>query len=71
MSLMPEWVQRLADFLPFQWTFGYPIEALVGGLSTRELFAGLGIQLLWIGIGIVFVRLVFARGVKRFSAVGN
>jgi ABC-2 type transport system permease protein len=71
MSLMPDWVQRLADFLPFQWTFGYPIEALVAGLSTRELFGGLGMQLLWIAIGIVCVRIVFTKGIRRFSAVGN
>ena len=30
---MPDWVQHLADVLPFQWTFGFPIEALVGNLS--------------------------------------
>ena len=71
MSLMPAWVQTVADFLPFQSTFGYPIEALVGGLTNQELFAGLGMQLFWIVVGIIAVRLVFRMGVKRFSAVGN
>jgi len=71
MSLMPDWVQRIANFLPFQWTFGYPIEALVGGLSNQELFRGLGMQLLWISIGTLATWFVFRLGVKRFSAVGN
>ena len=30
LTLMPDWAQRLADVLPFKWTFGFPIEALVG-----------------------------------------
>ena len=36
LSLMPDWAQQLADVLPFKWTFGFPIEALVGDLSARR-----------------------------------
>lgn len=71
MSLMPEWVQTIANFLPFQWTFGFPIEALIGTLTTQQLFLGLGMQLLWILIGIAAVRIVWHFGIRRFSAVGN
>jgi ABC-2 type transport system permease protein len=71
MSLMPEWVQRLAGYFPFQWTFYYPIEALVGNLTTQELFGGLGMQLFWVAMGIVLVNVMWKFGVKRFSAVGN
>ena len=46
MTLMPLWVQRVAFFLPFQWTFYFPIEALVGDLPPQQLFIGLGMQLL-------------------------
>ena len=33
MPLMPEWVQDIARFLPFQYAFFFPIESLVGDLS--------------------------------------
>ena len=33
LTLMPDWVADLAWFLPFRWTFYFPIEALVGDLS--------------------------------------
>ena len=46
-------MQTLANFLPFKWTFGYPIESLVGDLSTRSLLLGLVVQALWIVIGLV------------------
>jgi hypothetical protein len=40
MGLMPEWVQRVAWLMPFQWTFFFPINALVGEMP-QELLTGL------------------------------
>jgi len=71
LSLMPEWAQRLADVLPFKWTFGYPIEALIGHLSEAELFGGLAMQLLWIVIGVIGVRIVWRFAIMRYSAVSG
>jgi ABC-2 type transport system permease protein len=71
MTLMPDWVQRIAFYLPFQWTFFYPINALVGRPTPLELFTGLGMQLLWILIGLVIVKIVWHFGIRRFSSVGN
>jgi ABC-2 type transport system permease protein len=71
MSLMPDWVQRLADVLPFQWTFGFPIEALVGNLSQDELLGGLAAQLFWIGVGSILVRVVWRYAIRRYSAVSG
>jgi ABC-2 type transport system permease protein len=71
MSLLPSWARNLAAFLPYQWTFGFPIEALVGQLTTRQLLMGLLTQALWIGIGALAVQIMWRRGVRRYSAVGN
>ena len=71
MPLMPGWVQTLADFLPFQWAFYFPIQTLVGDLSTAELIGGLGMQALWIAIGSVLVWVCFHGSVKHYTAVGN
>jgi len=71
MSLMPDWVQKLASFLPFQWTFGFPIESLVGQLTPTQLLTGLGMQLFWILSGILLVNIVWRFGIRQFSSVGN
>jgi ABC-2 type transport system permease protein len=71
LKLMPHWVQTLANFLPFKWTFYFPIEALVGNLSTRSLLGGLAAQLLWIGIGLFLFRYAWRFAIKHFSAVGG
>ena len=71
LSLMPDWAQRLADLLPFKWTFGYPIEALIGKLPTDQLLGGLAMQALWIAIGAIVARLLWGVAIRRYSAVGN
>jgi ABC-2 type transport system permease protein len=71
LQLMPGWVQTLANFLPFKWTFGYPIEALVGNMSTRALLGGLGAQILWVGIGFLLFRIAWRFAIRRYSAVGG
>ena len=71
LALMPDWAQSLANVLPFKWTFGFPIEALVGDLPADQLLGGLLMQLLWIVLGAIGVRVVWRFAVRRYSAVGN
>lgn len=71
LPLMPDWVQTVTWFLPFQWAFYFPIESLVGDLSNEELLRGLGAQLLWILIGLTIFRVAWRQAIKRYSAVGG
>lgn len=71
MALMPPWVQQVANFLPFQWTFNFPITALIGNLSTAQLVSGLGMQALWIAIYGLILAVVWRAGIRQYSAVGN
>jgi ABC-2 type transport system permease protein len=71
LSLAPVWAQNLADVLPFKWTFGFPIEALVGNLPESELLAGLATQLLWIAIGTIAIRTAWPFAVRRYAAVSG
>jgi ABC-2 type transport system permease protein len=71
LTLMPHWSQTLAAWLPFKWTFYFPIEALVGHMSNTSLVAGLGFQLLWIAIGTLAVAGTWRLSVRHYSAVGN
>ena len=71
MTLMPQWVQTLSNYLPFKWTFYFPIDTLVGNLSARELWTGVGMQVLWIVIGASLLNLVWRAAIKQYSAVGG
>lgn len=71
LPLMPDWVQDVSRFLPFQWAFFFPIEALVGDLSNDELLRGLAAQVLWILIGLAIFRVAWKHAIRRYSAVGG
>jgi ABC-2 type transport system permease protein len=71
MGLMPGWARAVAGVLPFQWTFGFPIESLVGQLTPSQLLTGLVMQALWILIGLALVNVMWRSAIRRFSAVGN
>jgi ABC-2 type transport system permease protein len=71
LTLMPQWAQNVSRYLPFRWTFGYPITALVGPISDRDLYLGLLAQLAWIAVGACGVSLLWRRAVKRYTAVAG
>jgi ABC-2 type transport system permease protein len=71
VTLLPAWVQNLTRWLPFQWTYYFPVESLVGGLPLSQLLLGLSIQVVWIGLGIVMVGWVWRSAIRRYTAVGN
>src|SRR5258708_14044060 len=50
LTLMPHWAQTLAAWLPFKWTFYFPIEELVGHMSNLSLAGGPGLPLVWTAI---------------------
>ena len=71
LTLFPEWVQSVAWFLPFRWTFYFPIQTLVGDLTNAELLGGLAMQLFWTVVGIGVFSLVWRYAIRRYTAVGN
>ncbi len=69
-ALLPAWTQTIANFLPFRWSFGFPIEIIIGKLSLSQILTGIGIQCAWgLGAALVFGWL-WRAGIKRYSAVG-
>ena len=71
VSLMPDWVQTLASYLPFESCFGFPITSLVGPITHQELIEGLIRQAVWIAIGAIGVSLMWRRAVVRYTAVSG
>ena len=71
MTLMPAWVQNVSNYLPFKWTFFFPIETLVGTMTTSQLWLGIGMQIFWIAFGTLFLDLIWKSAIKQYSAVGG
>lgn len=71
LPLMPHWVQTLSAWLPFKYTFYFPIEALVGHMPTSSLLFGLGMQVVWTAVATAIALGMWRLAVRRYSAVGN
>ncbi|MGI8533333.1 MAG: ABC transporter permease [Candidatus Limnocylindrales bacterium] len=70
LVLFPPAVQAAASILPFRWMVSFPVETLLGQLSGEAVMIGLGVQIAWIALALVMLRLVWRLGVRRYSAVG-
>jgi ABC-2 type transport system permease protein len=71
LGLLPGWAQTVATFLPFQWTFYFPIEALIGNETPLQLVLGLAAQAGWIIGGFGILAIFWRASVRHFTAVGN
>lgn len=70
LDLMPRAVQRLAFWLPFRYQLAVPLEIILGRQTGAALWQNLGLQWLWIAVAYGVYRVLWARGVKKYSAVG-
>lgn len=70
LSLFPGVVQTLASLLPFRWMVAFPVELALGHVAPRAALAGLGIQTIWLVIGVVLLRVVWRAAVRRYAGVG-
>ena len=70
LKLMPDFIQNLARFLPFQFSLYYPIQLILGNLTQPEIVEGFIVAGIWLVAGIVVFQWAWREGVKRFSAVG-
>jgi ABC-2 type transport system permease protein len=70
LLLMPPVIQKLADFLPFQYFIYLPIQIILGKVPVEAIASKYAIGLIWLVIFYVLFRWVWREGLKRFSAVG-
>lgn len=74
IEFFPDWLQRLSVVLPFRYLYYEPLQFFLN----REAAGGwgyfvnvLGMQLLWIAVFFVGIKLVWPQVIKRYCAVGG
>ena len=71
LALFPPATRNVAVWLPFRSTLGLPTEILMGRLSTGETLFGMTVAAGWIVAFGFLYRLLWARGLRRYEAVGG
>ena len=70
LTLMPKLVQDIAQYLPFQLLIYFPVQLILGNLSSAQIMQGYMMAGIWFVISLTLFTFVWRNGVKRFSAVG-
>ena len=70
LPLMPQVIQNIAQYLPFQLLLYFPIQLILGKLSTDQIILGYIMAGVWLVVAILAFNWVWRQGVKQYSAVG-
>lgn len=72
LELLPPQVQAAAQWTWFPSMIAFPAEVLTGRISAPGGFwGGFALQLVWLAAWWVLYRLLWARGLRRYAAVGG
>lgn len=70
IQLLPGPIQTVAAWLPFYRMLGFPVDVLLGRLTHQQLVTGFVAQIAWVAITLTLLNVTWARGVRKYSAVG-
>jgi ABC-2 type transport system permease protein len=70
LDLFPAPVTQVVRLLPFRALLGFPLDLLLGRLDAAGVGFGLLLQIFWLAALFGLMQLLWARGVRRYSAVG-
>lgn len=70
IAVLPGWAHTLAKVMPFYYTTGAPTEILVGRVSGEAILPVLAGQVVWVGIAYAVAKLMWAKGLRHYTAVG-
>ncbi len=71
LDLLAPTLAQISGYLPFQYLAYFPAAVFLGKIRGADLVHGLLIQLAWTVILVVLARLLYARGLRRYSAFGG
>lgn len=71
IMVFPPGLRSVVEVLPFRAMLGFPAEVASGSLSSTQVLAGYGVQLLWVVLMLGMAIGVWSRGVRHYTAIGG
>jgi ABC-2 type transport system permease protein len=71
LDILPPVIERLVYLTPFPYQMYFPVSIYLGQTTGPDLWQGMATQAGWVVATFVLARVVWARGLKRYSAVGG
>ena len=70
LELMPRWLSIPADYLPFRYMLGFPVQVMIGMVDRTAALEGVGVQAVMIAVLFSLSGLAWRLGLRRFEAYG-
>ena len=71
LDILPHGLQQALFLTPFPYQLYFPVSVYMGKTTGADLVRGLTVQGLWVAGSYLVARLAWARGIKKYSAVGG
>ncbi len=71
LDLMPDWLFRLSQYLPYYYQMYFPAAIFTGRLDQAQALHGLALQAFWVLALLGLAQLLWRRGLRRHTAVGG
>jgi ABC-2 type transport system permease protein len=71
LPLLPGWIARIAEVLPFRYMLSVPVELMTRPLGGGELASLMLGQLAWAAASVLAALWVWRLGIRRYEAVGG
>jgi ABC-2 type transport system permease protein len=71
LDILPPAIARVLELTPFPYQLYFPVSIYLGQTHGPALWRGLVIQACWVALFYALARFVWARGIRKYSAVGG
>jgi ABC-2 type transport system permease protein len=71
LNILPPVMEQILNCTPFPYVLFFPVSVYLGQTQGPALWRGLGLQAAWLAFFYLLARLVWRRGIRKYSAVGG
>ena len=71
LDILPPALARALQFTPYPYLLYFPVSVYLGRVGGADLWRGLAMQAAWVLAGYAIARVAWARGIRRYAAVGG
>ncbi|MEK7543454.1 MAG: ABC-2 family transporter protein [Patescibacteria group bacterium] len=71
LTYYPELLEKVSYFLPIAYIVYFPVIAVQGKLTINEMYQVVIVQLIWVGVLYGLYRLIWHRGIRKYTGVGQ
>jgi ABC-2 type transport system permease protein len=70
LTLLPGALGAFAYYSPFRAMGAFPVELALGRVPPAAILPGFALQVVWLGAAVLLFRVLWAAGIRQYSAVG-